>query len=248
MEQLEKIIRYLDGEVIGEEKLQLEKEIETDKSLQQALHLVRDVNQTIADEQLLSFVNQLKETNEIFNKESASLQKKRTVMIWKTLAAACFVGIVIVSIYLITGNTKPSNDKIFANYYHRYEAELLTRSAEPSDVSDLIKAIQLYDKGNYLEAIIRFDAILKSDATNTAAHFFIGVSYIETKEYSKAIDNLNFVVTQNDTAFVEHAEWYLSLCYIKMNQMNKAMNLLHKIANGTTFYKVMASDVLHKMK
>jgi tetratricopeptide (TPR) repeat protein len=248
MEQLEKTIRYLDGEVVGEEKQLFEKEISTDESLKETLRMIHEVNRTMADEELLSFVNQLKETQKTINKENSTLLKKRAMLTWRILAAACFVALLVTSFFLYSNYSRPSNDKIFANYYHRYEAELLTRSAGPSEVSDLIKAIQLYDKGNYQEAIVKLEAIIKSDASNTAARFFIGVSYIETKNFDKAIENLNFVIAQNDTAFVEHAEWYLSLCYVKTNQMSKAKTLLHKIANGTTFYKMMASDALSKMK
>jgi Uncharacterized protein conserved in bacteria len=248
MEQLEKIIRYLDGEVVGEERQLLEKEIESDSSLQQTLRLIQDVNQTLADEDLMNFVNQLRDVQTETNQSVASERKKKKVIIWRALAAACIVTVLTISAVIYFGNLHPSNDKIFATFYHRYEAELLTRSGEPSDVSELIKAIQLYDKGDYPEAIQKFESIIKSDASNTAARFFIGASYVELKNYTKAIDNFNYVITRNDTAFVEHAEWYLSLCYLKTNQTAKANALLHKIANGATFYKVMASEVLSKMK
>jgi len=248
MEQLEMIIKYLDGEVIGEEKQLFEKELESNNSLKETLRLVQEVDKTIADENLVSFVEQLKETQIAVNKENQLQPKKRIVHIWKMLAAASFIIVLIASALLYSNYIKPSNDKIFANLYHRYEADILTRSAEPSDVSDLIKAIQQYDKGNYQEAITKFEAIIKSDANNTAARFFIGVSFIETKNFTKAIENLSYVVVQNDTAFVEHAEWYLALCYIKTKQTSQANTLLHKIASGNTIYKILATDALRKMK
>jgi len=248
MEQLEKIIRYLDGEVISEEKQLFEKELDADNSLRQMLCLVQEVELTIGDGRLLSYIDCLKEAQAKVNDEIAHNPKKRIMQSWKMLAAACLTIVVVASVIFYSNYSKPSSDKVFANFYHKYEADLLTRSAEPSEVNDLIKAIQLYDLGNYKEAITKFEAIIKTDETNTTAHFFIGVSFIETKNYAKAIDNLTYVVTQNDTAFVEHAEWYLSLCYLKTNQINQATLLLHKIANSTTFYKIMAADILKKLK
>lgn len=248
MEQLEKIIRYLDGEVIGEEKQLFEKELETDNSLKQTLRLVQEVDQTISDEKLLTYVEKLKQAQAIVSSEENHRSKVRFLTNWKILAAASVALLLGISVLFNFYHNRPSNDKVFASFYQRYEADLITRSDAPSEVSDLIKAIQLYDKGNYQEAITKFEAIIKLDATNTAARFFIGVSFIEMKNFSKAIENLNYVVAQNDTVFIEHAEWYLALCYIKMNRTSLAMPLLHKIANSNTFYKVMASDILRKMK
>lgn len=247
MEQLEKIIRYLDGEVIGEEKQLFEQQLESDSSLNKTFQLAQEVDQIIADENLVSFVSRLKETQTLMN-EDEGFSSTHIIYHWKFLAAASVVIAVVISVLLYSNYAKPSNDKVFAGLYHRYEADILTRSAEPTEVSELIKAIQQYDKGNYQEAIHKFEAIIRIDATNTAAHFFIGVSFIETKDFAKAIENLNYVVVQNDTAFIEHAEWYLALCYIKTNQTKQATAILHRIASGNTFYKVMATDALRKMK
>ncbi|HEY4784878.1 MAG TPA: tetratricopeptide repeat protein [Bacteroidales bacterium] len=249
MEQLEKIIKYLDGEVIGEEKQQFEKQLNADNSLKQTLNLVQEVDKTISNDSLLTYVKKLKETQTTINAEENHHIKTRFLNHWKIIAAASIATLLIVStvIHFLPAH-KLSNDNIFASFYQRYEADLITRSDTPTEVSDLIKAIQLYDRGNYKEAITKLESIIKLDATNTAARFFIGVSYIETKNFDKAIENLNYVIIQNDTVFIEHAEWYLALCYIKTNRMNQAKPLLNKIASSNNFYKVMASDILRKTK
>jgi tetratricopeptide (TPR) repeat protein len=260
MEQLEKIIKYLDGELIGEEKQTFEQELENNLSLKQTIALVKEVDQTLSDENLLNYVDELKKVQANVNAEMLADTSGSEVMDnshrhkiwpmhhWKMLAAASITLFITVSLFFYMNYSKPLNDKVFNRFYERYEASLLTRSAVPSDVNDLIKAIQLYDKGDYTDAIAQFELIIKKDATNTAAHFFIGVSFIETKNFSKAIENLSFVIAQNDTAFIEHAEWYLALCYIKTNQINCATVILNKIANGKTYYKLPANDVLKSLK
>lgn len=248
MEQLKQILKYLDGEVIGEEKQKFEKELETNDSLKQTYNLVQAVNSTIADDKLLSFVENLKKAQLTVNEENGMKKPKITMQPWKIIAAASVVIILAIVAFYYSNTSKPSNEKVFAQFYQRYEADIITRSSEPSEGSDLISAIQLYDKGKYTDAINRFEEIIKNDATNTAARFFIGVSFIETKNFTKAIENLKFVVTQNDTVFIEHAEWYLALCYVKTNQTNQAYSILKKIANGRTYYRVLATDILKKMK
>lgn len=247
MEQLKQILKYLDGEVTGEEKQMFEKELMENGSLKQTFNLVKDVNSTIADDNLLSYTAKLKQTQDKVNKENNSKPKINLTPL-RILAVASAIIILVILAFYYSNTLKPSNEKVFAQFYQRYEADIITRSSEPADGNDLINAIQLYDKGNYTGAISRFEAIIKNDATNTAARFFIGVSFIETKNYSKAIENLKMVINQNDTVFMEHAEWYLALCYVKTNQTSQAYSILKKIANGRTYYRVMASDILKKIK
>jgi tetratricopeptide (TPR) repeat protein len=224
--------------------------------LAQTLHVAREVNAMIDDEALVSYKGKLDEAQQITNLEEEKGLKRKdgawrgikfNVLNWKLLAAACIAVFATLSVVFYF-NMQPSNDRLFSQYYQRYEADILTRSAEPSDVSDLIKAIQFYDKGNYMEAISLFKNIIKVDATNTVAHFFMGVCLIETKDYPSAIESLNYVINQKDAAFIEHAQWYLALCYVKINQSDRAATILTKIINDKTFYRTMAIDLLKKVK
>jgi len=259
MKELEKIIQYLDGDMNVEEKQLFELELKSNPMLAQQLRLTQQVDQLLADNELFTFIENLQTAKEQFKneeiralnedyKETNSKFKQNFFLSRKLLTAAAVILLVVISSVVYNIISVPTNDRLFKQYYQKYEADIITRSSVITDVNALIAAIQQYDKGNYPVAIVKFEEILKSDKDNTAAHFFVGVSYIETNNYEKAIKNLSFVITQNDTAFIEHAEWYLALCYVKTKQTNKANALLSKIAGRQTFYKLMAMDVLKKLK
>ena len=125
---------------------------------------------------------------------------------------------------------------------------MVIRTAQEADKSVLNSAIQWYNRNNYQAAINQLDKIIQSDPFSTAAHFYRGLSYIETKDYGKAIENFSFIINQNNSRYTENAQWYLALCYIKTNQTGIASIALNKIAAGNSYYKLKASDLLRKME
>jgi TolA-binding protein len=254
MEQLEKIIKYLDGEVIGTEKESFEQELATDNKLKEKLELVKEVNAALADEDLSNFIAKIKDINASLNQESASKSnhvddtKKTSAFLIKKryLSAAAVLLIFAISSIFYLNFSGPKNEKIFDQFYEKYESSVITRSNN-SETNDLIIAIQLYDRGKYTEAITRLTVLLEQDNTNTTARFFIGLSYMETKSYTKAITNFSAIIAEKDTAFVEHAEWYMALCYVRINHMKQASELLNQIATGSSFYKIKAVDLMKKL-
>lgn len=252
MEQLEKIIKYLGGEVTGDEKQAFEKKLGEDVSLQEKLNLVKDIDATLTDENLFSFVTKIQQISSSVNRKQSSITKNRideekTIFTLKRrfLSVAAVLLIFAISSIFYLNFAGPKNERIYNQFYQKYESSLITRSGT-NETNDLIIAIQLYDKGKYKDAIARFTNLLQKDNSNTTAHFFMGLSYMETKTYDKAIKSFNTIMAEKDTAFIEHAEWYMALCYVRTNQKKQASDLLKQIAASNSYYKIKAVDLLKK--
>jgi tetratricopeptide (TPR) repeat protein len=264
MKDLEKIIRYLDGEMNGDEKHSFEKELVGDKALKQSRRLMEEIDRTIDDDQVFAFKEKLKETQELYNaitaanyvvgsetNEDSAKFFSNSRFNWRYMAAAAITLLIVVST-VVLNFSRSSNDRIFSSYYHRYEANyeasrVNSRGSGTNEVNKLIYAVQLYDKGDSKGAIAIFGEIIKADPSNTAAHFFAGISFIETQNYDKAVENLSYVISKNDLTYIEHADWYLALCYLKSNQMSRATSMLNNIANSNNYYRVKALDLLKKI-
>jgi tetratricopeptide (TPR) repeat protein len=247
MEKLENLIKYLDGEVNNEEKHLIETEIESNSELKDTINLIKETDSIIKDTDLFNFTNAVLEISSSKSKNN-TLNNRKTIMVFfgkKFLLAASLLLLVILSSILIY-TAKPSSDNLYAQYYSRYDACYITRGNSETDA--LVLAIQLYDKKQYSDAISHFNKILKTDTKNTAAYFFIGISYMEVNSYEKAIESLNIVIAQKDTAFLEHAEWYLALCYLKTNKVNLAKNILNQIAVSDNYYHSQAIELTRKLK
>lgn len=82
-------------------------------------------------------------------------------------------------------------------------------------------------------------------------HYFFGLSYIETNDNKKAIENLQWVI---DSALSEplkiKANWYAGLTYIKEKNVKKAVPLLEAVSKnfGHNPYQKRAAEIVALLK
>jgi tetratricopeptide (TPR) repeat protein len=219
----ERILSYLQGDMDADERKLFEHELMRDKLLEE-----------IQDRNVLDLPTQ---------------KKVRRISIKRKHLMAVGLVLMMVGIWVVfKGPSKSSNEKIFASYYHPYKSENNSLYRAAATTNNFIDAVNLYDSGNYQTAVAKFQTVIKNNTTDLDSRFFMGLSFIELKNYGKAIDNLSNVINQNDIFFVTHAEWYLALCYLKINQTGKAISLLNKIACNENEYQAMALEILKKLK
>ena len=108
--------------------------------------------------------------------------------------------------------------------------------------------IRLQQKDFATESVL-FKKILDKDNSNIAVWFYYGISNIETKNYENSIKAFNTIIKQNDNLYIEHAEWYLGLCYLKNNQKEKAIDQFMLVAsNPDNFHRQEAKNILEKLQ
>ena len=66
------------------------------------------------------------------------------------------------------------------------------------------------------------------------------------EKYSEAIPEYSKVVAQGDNMFVEEAEWYRALCYLKLGNNETAKRQLVGIINRNSYFASDAKAVLRK--
>lgn len=248
MKDLEHLVRYLDGELSEVDKLALIEKLKNDPSLSEKVELIKDFDLMIGDKHLASFEESLKEVeNMYFNANIHEKPSFKTGYLIFARVAAVVLVVVSSLAYFYFADVKPqSNDKLFATYYEKMPADFSTRSATVNN-DGFMKAIQLYNDNKFPEAIVEFENILKTDPSNNAAKLFLGICYTETKKYKEATVLFKSILVQNDTIFEEHASWYLSLCYIKVNKPGLARPILDKLISSHSFYREKASELKKKL-
>ena len=97
--------------------------------------------------------------------------------------------------------------------------------------------------GKYKEALALFS---KADH-NMTVKFYSGISYLEVNELEDAEASFQAVIDNKDNLFIEQAEWYLALCYLKMNMNKDAKILFTEIANSDGFFNNKAQEILKYM-
>jgi hypothetical protein len=75
-----------------------------------------------------------------------------------------------------------------------------------------------------------------------------GVSNFEDQKFPEAKLSFTTVIDDNNNLFIETAKWYLSLCYIKTNETDKAISQLTAIGDDDGIYSKDARKILRKLK
>ncbi len=238
MENIRLIEKYLDNELKGEQFASFQKMVVEDKAFAEMVNLHHEVNTSILDNDIIEF---RKQVSAILNKRKYGPVKK-IIKILLPIAALIIGTIALIHFY---GYTEFNN--AFETYYKPYETDIVIRSAanKISEINNLSPYI-LYDKGEYQKAFDMLEDSVTDKPANYKASFFYGLCALELKQYNIAEENFIAVIKDSiNSTFRIHAEWYLSMLYLKNNNPEKAKHHLKNLSNEH-YYALKAKKILKK--
>ena len=68
---------------------------------------------------------------------------------------------------------------------------LLVYVSQNLALADYNDAVNLYEKNNFEQAILKFNQVIKQDANNAFAYYYRGLIYDEQRKYKTAYDDYN---------------------------------------------------------
>ncbi|HPE85721.1 MAG: hypothetical protein PHU97_09880 [Bacteroidales bacterium] len=244
-EQLE---RYLKGVMTAKEMKQFESLLVKDNSLFKEIALEQELTSVLQEEDILDLKHKLDALRRPNRKTIPLLpviEMMRSNL--KYVAAAAGMGVLITAGVLSLTPRSYTADKLFKMYYQPDKALIVNRSGRGN--VNIVEALMKFQKKEFEAASQMFEQILVKESDNIALRFYSGISYIETEKYDKAIEAFNYIIENNDNLYVEHAEWYLALCYLKQEKTSEARIQLLRIANEEDgFYKADAEKILEKLE
>ena len=133
--------------------------------------------------------------------------------------AASIALLAMLSIFLMSPSASSLADKYF-------DATVIssTRGMGSLDQAQFDQAVEYYEAKEYSKAAPLFDNV-----DSIVASYFAGNCYFNTEEFEKAEDRFKAVIEKKQT-WVEHAEYNLSMTYLKLGKLDDARKLLSKIA------------------
>lgn len=219
-----------------------EKEMSEDKDLQNEVQLGKEVNQAIKQElQVSDFMNKIGDIHtQEFEKPKNKIINMQNKWYWAAASITLFSGTAYFSIQKRT--TQP--EYLFNQYYEVWQPALITRSAN----SNVQKQILMnFEQGNYNKVLMLIETIPAEEQNDAKLILTKGCALMEIEEYNKAIVEFEKFNTKDFTLYTDASNWYKALCYIKLQQLNKAMIILNNIVIYKSAYSDDAKKLLDKI-
>lgn len=239
------IEQYLANEMAPSERAAFRKELRSNPDLADELKLSQSIDAAIAKDDIIDLRQKLItaiNTNHAVKAEVPVIRMYAR-KIWYAAASLLVLCAVAATLYLQTSRNV-SNDALFSQYYTSENIVDQTRGDQ-----NILEAVIKFQQKDFASASVLFKNILEKDNSNIAVWFYYGIANIETQNYDNSMRAFNTIIKQNDNLYIEHAEWYLGLCYLKNNQKDKAIDQFMVVAsNPDNFHRQEAKNILEKLQ
>ena len=242
MDYNDRVLDFLSGDISEEDQKKFAEDLNNNDELQEDFKLQKEILHTIkmGDDDTLDFRSQLKDIGSEFLNEKNSRFRIRPAY-W--VAAASVITLLSVSTFLgLFRSDKYVGDQMFLEYYEPYGINIQVRGDHAEE--DVSKAISLYQAGNTEKALKEFER-LKIENSEMSG-FFLALCEIELGNIEEAQKELE-KISNNAVFYSDHINWYLSLCYLKQEEISKAKALFEEIAMGNNEYADKAARILNKL-
>jgi tetratricopeptide (TPR) repeat protein len=241
------IERYLAGEMDDAEKEWFSKELEGNEMLRHEVELRRKTDSIIADQGIMNLRSKL---NAIEKKRAESALKARPS---KRPGKLKYAALLVILVAIAGGtflfrDTTLSTNEIIEKYYQPYEAVTSTRSDQQISAEDYNIALEYYKIRDFKQAALYFTKVLETEPDNMGTTLLNGISNYEIKNYPVAELSFEKVITDNKNYYVDHAQWYLALCYMQTGEIPKARGEFSLIEKSNTIYSRKARKILRELK
>lgn len=239
------IEKYNAGEMDDAEKQWFSKELNNNEKLRKEVDLRKRTDTILKNQDVMNLRNKL---NAIEKKRSVFLPVKKPVRLINIKYAAAIAGLVIIGGIALLTDRQLSSDEIIDRFYKPYEAASSLRSEEYINNQDYKLALEYYNINDYRNAAIYFEKVLKNDPGNMHSTLLDGISNFEIQNYPEAKGSFTKVIDDNNNYYIDHAQWYLALCYIRTDEKLKAIGQLAIIEKSRTIYRKEAKKILRSLR
>ncbi len=238
---------FIEGNLEGERLDEFKAELEINTDLKAEVSLRKNVDASVGEADIMSLRDSLAQTRQdVVSREIKSLvpDTDSGVMQWWKIGAAVIV--LLLAFGGLLKNEISSTGQLYDSYYQ--SPDWSAQRSVSSDVSYLQEANTYYVAGEYEKAVSLYNDAISKTNEKYVYHFYKGASLQNMEKFEQAIPEYTKVISQGDNIFIEEAEWYKSLCYIKMGEREKAKDQLLAIIERKGFYKDDAKAVIRKLK
>ncbi|VXB34622.1 Tetratricopeptide repeat-containing protein [Flavobacterium sp. 9AF] len=235
------LTKYFEGTLTEEESILFHSLLENDTEFKNDFNFQKNVKAAIALEERKELKNKLQHLEATRNK---SKNTKLPKMHWVSIAAS-FILFAIIGFWFY--NSENQTGKLYKKYYQTFpnvEAPVV-RGFDTADIKS--NAFYAYDSKNYEKALDLFSKIYEKDKDDYAL-FYKGLSLMELTRFKEAITAFEMYQEKPNSAFNSYIKWYLSLCYLQINEIEKSKVLLNKLVTFENPFQNQANHLLDDLE
>jgi len=227
--------KYLDNELSEKELARFEQRLNASPELLVDLDLYKEVDEAIADTEVLDFRAQLTDLREETRRTETGKRVFRFTRPWHYAASAALALLVAIGLATVLGRPLSNND-LFTKYMKPYELVLTNRSVDNENTTYLMGKAQEHE-------------MLELNSNMMEADFYMGMSHMEIEQHKEASESFTRVIEHDDNLYIQKAEWFLAGCLLAMEETDHARRKLASIASTSShYYRDDAAKILKRMK
>jgi len=238
---------FIDGVLEGELLDEFELELHDNSDLMAEVELRKQVNDAILEKDIFELRNKLSAAKESAedNKVKMLIPETREgqIKFWRRSVA---IIVVLIGLAGVLTNGLVSVSRTYDNYFESpsWSAE---RSVS-SDITLLQQANIAYLNADYTKVVQILKQLPASNYENPVSDFYLAASLQQLNKYEDAITAYSGVIKQGDNLFIEEAQWYRSLCYLKLGDEKKAKVELLAVIERKGHFEDQAKAVMRRLK
>ena len=239
---------FIDGVLDEELFAEFNTELSENTDLLAEVALRENVNKAVGERDIMSLrASLLKARNASETKEVKSIILPRTdvtsMRFWRSSVAMI---IILVGLAGVINIGFQSVDKSYDKAYK--SATWASERSVESTIDALQQAQIKYQNSDWLGTIQVFKNITVPEDQKFVPQFFTASSYQNLKVYDKAIAEYTKVINHGNNMFIEEAEWYRALCYLKLNKEADSKRELLAVVNRNGYFEKDAKAILRRLK
>ena len=225
-DEIETLIRYMDGELSDTENEAIEKALQNDVSLQEHYQYLLAAKRAIRSQGIRQRVAGIQRAyiKERVATETAPIKMAKRRSAFTTFMRVAAVFIIALLGYGVFQYTTISTQMVYDDAYTAYQLPLSRSDEKATDID------ALYSAGND-EAVIQ--AFNEKEVKSQKGYFLAAQSYLHVNNAKAAIAAFQQIEKLNKTSntkyFVQETDYYLMLAYIKAGRIEEAIAKRDKI-------------------
>jgi hypothetical protein len=238
---------FISGSLEGEELELFQAELSENTDLKAEVALRRNIDMAVGEKNILNLRDKLLNVqNEVKDKEIKSLIPDTKIQQMNWWRAGVAVAVLLFAFAGIFRNEFGNINQTYNKFYE--QPEWAPQRSVTADLGILQLANGHFVNGEYDKAVVLYDKAINENDEKFVFQFYKAASLQNLEKFEEAIPEYSKVIEHGDNMFVEEAEWYKALCYLKLERKDLAKEQLLAIINRNGYYANNAKAILKRTR